>query len=169
MIPLPPSLPPSPPSPFPVLLCTEQVRTIRGFQDCSMEFAVFFDKGAQRAGVEQRREDARAAFARGEEAMRAGDHAKGIYYPSHPPTHPPTPTACLLHLHAQRVDLPVLSPGSVSLPHSQKRVLGLFVPHGQPGGARRHSSPSAVAIRVKYLHCKQRHQQCGKRRRVDTS
>jgi hypothetical protein len=86
-----------------------------------------------------------------------------------PPTHPPTPTACLLHLHAQRVDLPVLSPGSVSLPHSQKRVLGLFVPHGQPGGARRHSSPSAVAIRVKYLHCKQRHQQCGKRRRVDTS
>ena len=89
MIPLPPSLPPSPPSPFPVLLCTEQVRTIRGFQDCTMEFALFFDKGAQRAGVEQRREDARAAFARGEEAMRAGDHAKGIYYPSHPPTHPP--------------------------------------------------------------------------------
>ena len=97
MIPLPPSLPPSPPSPFPVLLCTEQVRTIRGFQDCSMEFAVFFDKGAQRAGVEQRREDARAAFARGEEAMRAGDHAKGIYYPSHPPTHPyclPPSPAC---------------------------------------------------------------------------
>jgi hypothetical protein len=36
-----------------------------------MEFAVFFDKGAQRAGVEQRREDARAAFARGED-LRAG-------------------------------------------------------------------------------------------------